>query len=223
MGTNRLFVKINEKDNVAIALRDLCAGTEILPGVKCLEDIPQAHKIALTNIDKDGEVVRYGVVLGTAKEYTPAGSWINEHSLNLPERPCLDRLQYGTNLKSKDELPDPPITSWMGYKNKKGPAGTKNMLGIVTTVQCTAGVLKVAVDRIKKELLPKYPNVDDVVAVTHPYGCGVAINARDAAQVTLLIIGLHLVDHIRRQVLHHSTVVARHEVATVMRLYLSVQ
>ena len=51
------------------------------------------------------------------------------------------------------------------------------MLGIVTTVQCAAGVLKVAVDQIKRELLPKYPNVDGVVAVPHPYGCGVAINA----------------------------------------------
>ena len=57
------------------------------------------------------------------------------------------------------------------------PAGTRNLLGIVTTVQCVAGVVKVAVERIKKELLPKYPNVDGVVAITHPYGCGVAINA----------------------------------------------
>ena len=65
----------------------------------------------------------------------------------------------------------------MGYRNKTGPAGTRNLLGIVTTVQCAAGVLKVAVERIKKELLPKYPHVDGVVAVTHPYGCGVAINA----------------------------------------------
>ena len=56
----------------------------------------------------------------------------------------------------------------MGYRNKVGPAGTRNLLGIVTTVQCAAGVVKVAVERIKKELLPKYPNVDGVVAITHP-------------------------------------------------------
>ena len=55
----------------------------------------------------------------------------------------------------------------MGYRNKVGPAGTRNLLGIVTTVQCAAGVVKVAVERIKKELLPKYPNVDGVVA-SHP-------------------------------------------------------
>ncbi|XME03064.1 UxaA family hydrolase [Lachnospiraceae bacterium C1.1] len=179
-GKNRLFVKINEKDNVAIALKDLKKGTEIMPGVSTRDDIPQAHKIALCDIEKDGEVYRYGVVLGTVKEFTPAGSWINEYSLNLPERPGLDDLEFGTNIVTKDRLPDPPRKSWMGYRNKKGPAGTRNLLGIVTTVQCTAGVLKVAVEQIKRELLPKYPNVDDVVAVTHPYGCGVAINARDA-------------------------------------------
>lgn len=65
----------------------------------------------------------------------------------------------------------------MGYKNTVGPAGTRNILGIVTTVQCAAGVVNVAVQKIKQELLPKYPHVDDVVAVNHPYGCGVAINA----------------------------------------------
>jgi len=113
-------------------------------------------------------------------EDTPAGTWINEDSLELPVRPELDNLAWGTNILSADELPDPPRTTWMGYRNEHGPAGTRNMLGIVTTVQCTAGVLKVAVDRMKKELLPKYPNVDDIVAVTHPYGCGVAIKAPQA-------------------------------------------
>lgn len=180
MKTNKLYVRINEKDNVAIALIDLPAGTEIMPGVTTKQDIPQAHKIALVDIPKGGEVYRYGVVLGTVKEDTPAGTWINESSLDLPERPSLDNMAYATNLKPVEELPDPPRKTWMGYRNAEGPAGTRNLLGIVTTVQCTAGVLNVAVKRMREELLPKYPNVDGIVAVTHPYGCGVAINAPDA-------------------------------------------
>ncbi len=180
MGEKRLYVKINEKDNVAIALKDLSEGTEIMPGVITRSFIPQAHKIALRDIEKGGEVYRYGVVLGTVKENTPAGTWINEDSLNLPTRPSIENMTWGTNIKDKALLPDPPRTTWMGYRNKTGPAGTKNILGINTTVQCTAGVLKVAVQKMKAELLPKYPNVDDIVAVTHPYGCGVAINAPDA-------------------------------------------
>lgn len=173
----RLTIQINPQDNVVVAVHDLPAGTTIESGVVTMDAIPQAHKIALRTIPKGGEIIRYGVVLGYAKEVIPAGSWINEHMLDLPESPGVEDLAYGTNLIGPDDLPTPTRTTWMGYRNKIGPAGTRNLLGIVTTVQCAAGVVKVAVERIKKELLPKYPHVDGVVAVTHPYGCGVAINA----------------------------------------------
>ena len=171
------YIKIHERDNVAIAIQDIAAGTLIEDGLTANQDIPQAHKIALCDILKNGEVIRYGVVLGYAKDDIRKGDWINEHMLLLPESPSVENMEYGTNIVPIEELPLPPRTTWMGYRNAQGPAGTKNLLGIVTTVQCAAGVLKVAVERIKKELLPKYEHVDGVVAVTHPYGCGVAINA----------------------------------------------
>ncbi len=176
----KFTVKINDKDNVAIALTDLKKGQIIENGICIQSDIPQAHKILLCDLKKNDPIIRYGVLLGTLKEDSKAGTWINEFSLNLPLRPSLDNLSYATRLKAPEELPMPKRTTWYGYKNKSGPAGTKNLLGIVTTVQCAAGVVKKAVERIKTELLPKYKNVDGVVAVTHPYGCGVAINAPDA-------------------------------------------
>ena len=173
-------IRIKEADNVAVAVHDLPAGAQVLPGLTALDPIPQAHKIALTDIPAGGEIVRYGVVLGYAKSDIPAGRWINEHMLTLPQSPSVDDMPWGTNLVKPQDLPQPPRTTWMGYRNKTGPAGTRNLLGIVTTVQCAAGVVKAAVERIKKELLPQYPHVDGVVAVTHPYGCGVAIKAREA-------------------------------------------
>jgi galactarate dehydratase len=173
----RLYVKIKDQDNVAVAVVPISAGTEVMEGLVANQDIPQAHKIALCDIPAGGEIIRYGVVLGYAIHDIKKGDWINEHMLDLPESPSVENMEYGTNLVPTEELPMPTRTTWMGYRNAEGPAGTRNLLGIVTTVQCAAGVLKVAVERIKKELLPKYPNVDGVVAVTHPYGCGVAINA----------------------------------------------
>ncbi len=173
----RLYVKIKDQDNVVVAVQDLKAGTKVMEGLTVNQDIPQAHKIALQDIPAGGEIIRYGVVLGYAIHDIKKGDWINEHMLDLPESPSVDEMEFGTNLVKTEDLPMPTRTTWMGYKNSEGPAGTRNLLGIVTTVQCAAGVLKVAVERIKKELLPKYPNVDGVVAVTHPYGCGVAINA----------------------------------------------
>ena len=173
----RLTIRIQPQDNVAVAVRDLPAGTAIENGVAARDPIPQAHKIALADIPKGDPILRYGVVLGHAKEDIPAGSWVNESMLDLPESPSLDDLPWGTNLVPKEQLPAPPETTWMGYRNATGPAGTRNLLGIVTTVQCAAGVLRAAAERIRRELLPRYPNVDGVVAVTHPYGCGVAIDA----------------------------------------------
>ncbi len=179
MGSS-VYVKVNEADNVAIALHDIREGADIGAGVTAQHDIPQAHKVTLANIPKGGAVVRYGVALGHVKEDTPAGSWINEDSLDLPTPPALDEMEWGTDINS--DLPTPPVTTWEGYPavEEGGYAGTRNLLGIQTTVQCVTGVVNVAVDRIKRELLPKYPHVDGVVAINHAYGCGVAINARDA-------------------------------------------
>ncbi len=172
----RDYVKLTDNDNVAVVTHDTAKGTEIMPGLVLLDDIPQAHKFALEDIKQDGEVIRYGVVLGYALDEIKRGSWINEHMLRLPVSPSLDNMPWGVNINRS--LPEAPAKTFMGYKNPDGfYAGTRNILGINTTVQCVQGVLNVAVERIKREILPKYPNVDDVVAVNHAYGCGVAINA----------------------------------------------
>ena len=175
----RLFIQIHEKDNVAIAIRDLPKGTEILPGIVTIQDIPQAHKIALKNIPTGGEVRRYGVILGTMKEDMPQGGWINETNLVMASAPDLDTMEFATNIVT--DLPSPPVETWEGYRNPLGgPAGTRNILCINTTVQCVTGVLNQAIARIKADLLPKYPNVDDVITINHQYGCGVAIDAPEA-------------------------------------------
>ena len=81
----RLSIQIKDQDNVAVAVHDLPAGTVLESGVTTREPIPQAHKIALRDIPAGGEIIRYGVILGYAKDPIPAGSWISEHMLTLPE------------------------------------------------------------------------------------------------------------------------------------------
>lgn len=173
-----LYIKVKEEDNVAITVNAVPAGTAIMENVTTTEEIPQGHKIALCDIPKDGEIIRYGVVLGYALNEIKKGSWINENMLRLPVSPALDDMEFGTNIIT--ELPEPPVTTFQGYPNAEGYAGTRNLLGIITTVQCVAPVVDAVADRIRKELLPLYPNVEDVVAVNHAYGCGVAINAPEA-------------------------------------------
>ena len=175
----RIVVKIHEKDNVAVAIKDIPAGTDIGDGVVTREDIPQAHKIALCDIPAGGSVIRYGVTLGTMKEDMQRGGWINEKNLAMAPAPDLDSMVFGTNIVKT--LPKPPVTTWEGYADPAGGyAGTRNILAINTTVQYVAGVVNEAIGVIRRELLPQYPNVDNVISVSHPYGCGVAIDAPEA-------------------------------------------
>lgn len=173
-----LLVKVHNSDNVAIAVKPLPEGTEI-EGLHINQDIPQAHKVALEDIPTGSPVIRYGVILGYAMNPIKKGDWINEFMLELPTPPSVDDMEYGKNIVT--DLPNPPVTTFEGYENPDGGyAGTRNILGISTTVQCVTGVLNVAVKKMKEELLPKYPNVDDIVPINHAYGCGVAINAPEA-------------------------------------------
>lgn len=176
---SKLLVKVHDLDNVAIAVQDIKAGTEAYSGITANQDIPQAHKMALVDIPKGGAVIRYGVTLGYAMEAITRGNWINEFMLELPTPPSVEDMEYAKNIVT--DLPEPPLTTFEGYRNPDGGyAGTRNILGINTTVQCVTGVLNVAVKKMREELLPKYPNVDDIVPINHAYGCGVAINAPEA-------------------------------------------
>ncbi|KJL06606.1 MULTISPECIES: galactarate dehydratase [Priestia] len=175
-----LYIKVNENDNVATIVnsKGLPKGTVFPSGLELKEYIPQGHKVSLRNFEKDDKIIRYGEIIGTASSPISQGTWVKESYVTLPDPPILEKLP----LETKVFAPLPPLEGYTfeGYKNINGSVGTKNILGISTSVQCVAGVLDYAVKKIKTELLPSYPNVDDVVALTHNYGCGVAINAPDA-------------------------------------------
>ena len=175
-----LYIKVHGDDNVAIVVNALGLPQETaFPcGLVLREFIPQGHKVALTDLAEDAPIVRYGEVIGYAVRAIPKGSWIEESLVRLPRAPALDSLPLATNVPPAQ----PPLEGYTfeGFRNADGTVGTKNVLGISMSVQCVAGVMDVAIDRIKKELLPRYPNVDDVIAIEHAYGCGVAINAPEA-------------------------------------------
>jgi len=175
-----LTIRMHELDNVAIVANDggLPAGTELPSGPTLRERVPQAHKVALADLPEGAPVIRYNVVIGYALKDIPAGSWVHERLLIMPPARSLDNLPIATVKRE----PAPPLENFTfeGFRNLDGSVGTRNILAITQTVQCVAGVTEFAVQRIKQELLPRFPNVDDVVALDHTYGCGVAIDAPDA-------------------------------------------
>ncbi|MFZ4478253.1 MAG: galactarate dehydratase [Rhodoferax sp.] len=180
MPSTPLTIRMNELDNVAIVTNDggLPAGTVLGTGQTLREKVPQGHKVALVDLARDAPVLRYGIPIGFAAQDIAAGSWVHERLLRMPDACALEDLPLAT-IKPD---PQPPLEGYTfeGYRNPDGSVGTRNILAITQTVQCVAGVTAFAVQRIRTELLAQFPNVDDVVALEHSYGCGVAIDAPDA-------------------------------------------
>ncbi len=173
-------IRLHATDNVAIVANDfgLPAGTAFPDGLTLRDRVPQGHKVALADLAEGDPILRYGHVIGFAVRAIPRGSWVEESLVRMPDPPPLDALPIATETPA----PQPPLEgySFEGYRNPDGSVGTRNLLGISTSVQCVAGTLEFAMERIRRDLLPRYPNVDGVVALTHTYGCGIAINAPDA-------------------------------------------
>ncbi|HXE09645.1 MAG TPA: galactarate dehydratase [Acidobacteriaceae bacterium] len=175
-----LSIRIDPRDNVAIVVNEggLGAGTQFDSGLTLVDDVPEAHKVALEDLPAGAPIVRYGSVIGYAIADIPRGSWVHDDRMKMPAPPALDRAPLATATPAA--LPPLDGFTFEGYVNPDGSVGTKNILGITTTVQCVAPTVDYAVKRIKAELLPRYPHVDDVIALTHQYGCGVAIDAPGA-------------------------------------------
>src|ERR1039457_699109 len=188
-----MYIRVNPRDNVAILVHPegVAAGDLLPDGLIARERIPQSHKIALQDLEPGAPVLRYGQTIGLANRAIPAGSWVREELLDMPAAPPLDALSLATAVPPT--LPPLDGYTFEGYRNAQGAAGTRNILGLATTVQCVAPTVEYAAQRIRAEILPRFPNVDGVVAITHSYGCGVAIDAPGAAVPirTLHHIALH--------------------------------
>ena len=174
------IIKTAPIDNVGIVSSPLglTKGTTVMGGIVLTEDIPAAHKVAMQDMVKGTPVIRYGQVIGYTNTDVLKGSWLNETNIEIPLPPDLKDITYKQDIIADAS----PLTGYtfQGYRNADGTTGTKNILCLTESVQCVAGIGNYVVNKIKKELLPSYPNVDDVVALSHNYGCGIAIDAPGA-------------------------------------------
>ena len=181
MAEKPVIIKTSEADNVGIVanLNGLPKGTQLDDGTILSENVPSGHKIALNEISKGNKIIRYGQLIGFAGKLILRGDWIREIMVLLPQPPDLNSIPITDNQMPAGE----PLEGYTfkGFRNPDGSVGTKNIFGITTSVNCITGFASYIAERIKKELLFKYPNVDDVVPLNHTYGCGVAINAPGAA------------------------------------------
>jgi len=176
-----IIIRTGKPDNVGIIANPdgLACGTLLDDGILLEEDIPMGHKVALRQIAEGEKIIRYGQLIGYADRTIKRGEWIRESMVTLPPPPDLDSITLAYSRLAAPE----PLTGYTfkGFRNRDGSVGTKNILGITASVSCVNGFTNYIARRIKEELLPTYPNVDDVVPLNHTWGCGVAINAPGAA------------------------------------------
>lgn len=164
------YIKINEKDNVVVALENIEAG-RMLQGVCALQEIPAGHKMALAPISAGEQVIKYGYPIGLAKEDIKAGEWVHVHNLKTALGDVLD-YQYepvDTNIEPSEDV------TFMGYNRPGNKVGVRNEIWIIPTVGCVNKVAE-TIAKLGKVRLADVANklnnpVDDIIAFSHPYGC----------------------------------------------------
>lgn len=157
------FIKINDNDNVIVALEDIKKG-EVVNGVTAVEDIARGHKMALVDIAENENVIKYGYPIGHTIRNVKAGEWVHDHNTKTN---LSSTLEYTYNQKFKD-IPVTRKDTFMGYVRKNGEVGIRNEVWIVNTVGCVNGVS----NAIVKEANAKFGDkVDGIYNFVHPYGC----------------------------------------------------
>ena len=164
-----LYLRLNPADDVVIACREIEAGTSLLQeGVVAKERIPSGHKIATRAIAKDQPVRRYDQVIGFATQPIAAGAHVHVH--NLEVRDFARDYAFGEAYRKTDFVASP--ATFQGIVRPDGRVATRNYLGILSTVNCSATVAKHVERAFEGAALDAFPNVDGVVALTHTAGCG---------------------------------------------------
>ena len=160
-------IKINQEDNVAVALRPVAKGETIVAGdfsVTTLEEIPQGHKVALKPIKAGGEVVKYGFRIGFAKEDIETGAWVHVHNLKTALGDLLSYQYEPTNTSVKES----EHASFQGFRRTDGKVGVRNELWIIPTVGCVNSIAK-ALEKDAQKFVGG--SLEEVIAFPHPYGC----------------------------------------------------
>jgi len=164
------YIKIHPRDSVAVALTPLPAGTLVEPDgsgaapLPLLEDIPQGHKFALTDIPAQKQVIKYGAPIGIAAEDIPAGAWVHTHNLKTG----LGGLLEYTYTPQNRPLPPTDGCFFQGFRRKDGKVGVRNEIWILPTVGCVNGVAQ-AIERAAQPYVTG--TIDGISAFPHPYGC----------------------------------------------------
>jgi altronate hydrolase len=165
-------VRLSPDDNVILAIDAIAQGTDAA-GHIARQRIPRGHKMAVVAI-ADGEPIRkFGQIIGFASQPIVPGDWVHEHNVTLHD--FARDYRFAEAAKNDEVLPVEQRATFDGYVRPGGKTGTRNYVGVLTSVNCSASVAKFIADAANRSgLLADYPEIDGVVAFVHGTGCGMA-------------------------------------------------
>jgi altronate hydrolase len=170
--SSALFIRLNPLDNVLIARQPLSEGTYLdEEHVTVSQPIPSGHKVATVRVEQGQPLRRYGQIIGFASQPIDPGEHVHVHNVEMGD--FSRDYAYGIDAH------DTPKTEafFQGIVRADGRIATRNYIGILTSVNCSATVARAIADRFRRDIFPEalaaYPNVDGVVALTHGSGCAI--------------------------------------------------
>lgn len=165
------MICLSREDDVAVVLSDLSAGTA-LPGgtIRCRQLIPAGHKVALKAVRQGNPVRKYGQIIGFATRDVLPGDHVHCHNLGMGE--FAREYAFSRDARPTVYLPQGERAVFQGIVRQDGRVATRNYIGILASVNCSAGICRFIAEGIDRETLRRYPNVDGVVALGHGTGCG---------------------------------------------------
>lgn len=163
------LVRLHAEDNIAVALNGFDAGAEI-DGITLRARIDRGHKVAVAPISAGQVVRRYGQMIGIAQADIAAGEHVHSHNLAMGDH--RQDYAFGADVMPLPPLKDPP--SFMGYHRADGQVGTRNYLGILTTVNCSGSVARFIAEAAERTDWLAQSGIDGVVPVVHGTGCGMS-------------------------------------------------
>jgi altronate hydrolase len=164
------LLRLHEADNVLVAARTLEKGAQDLESITALARIMRGHKMAACKIAKGEPIRKFGQIIGFAKSDVAPGDWVHEHNVEMGE--LSHDYAFAQAAKTEPLLPENERATFQGFRRKNGKVGTRNYIGIMTSVNCSATVASHIAKEVERSgMLKDYPNIDGVVALTQDNGC----------------------------------------------------
>jgi altronate hydrolase len=165
-------LRLNPRDNIIVAVDAVDAGVTVA-GVTATTRIMRGHKLAAQTIPKGQAVLKFGQIIGFASEEIAAGGHVHTHNCSFAE---FERdYAYAEDAREEALLPLERRATFEGFRRSNGKTGTRNYIGVLTSVNCSASVARFMAEAVSRSgILQQYPNVDGVVSFVHGTGCGLA-------------------------------------------------